>query len=44
MLTYDTYGGRGEVPTGFWWENGRETDHGSHRRNRRIILKYIFKI
>ena len=22
-----TYGGRGEVHTGFWWENLRETDH-----------------
>jgi hypothetical protein len=42
-LACETYVGRGEVPKGFWWENVRETDHGSHRLNRRITLIYIFK-
>ena len=42
-LACDTYGGRGEVPKGFWWENVRETNSGNHSHNRGIILKYIFK-
>ena len=25
------WGGRGEVHTGFWWENLRETDHSEDR-------------
>jgi hypothetical protein len=35
---------KGEVPTGFWWENLKETGHRSQRPNRRIIFKYVFKI
>ena len=36
--------GRGEVPTGFWWENLREGDHlGDQGIDGRIILKWIFE-
>jgi hypothetical protein len=34
---------RGEVCTGFWWENLRERDHlGDPGVNGRIILRWIF--
>jgi len=39
-----TYGGRGEVYTGFWWENLRERDHlGYPGVDGRIILGWIFR-
>jgi hypothetical protein len=35
---------RGEVHTGFWWEDLREGDHLKHPGiDGRIILKWIFK-
>jgi len=35
--------GRGEVCTGFWWENLRERGHwGDPELDGRIILKWIF--
>jgi len=40
----DTYGGRGEVYTGFWWGNLREIDHFKDPDvDRRIILRWIFR-
>jgi len=40
---YEQLGGRGEVYTGFWWENLRERDHLKDLDvNGKIILKYIF--
>jgi len=36
----DTFGGRGEVPAGFWYGNIREIDLVVDRR---VILKRIFK-
>ena len=37
--------GRGNVHTGFWWENLRERDHfGRLSLNGRIILKWILKM
>jgi hypothetical protein len=42
--TCSTYGGRGEVRTGFWWGNVRERDHLEDRGvNRRIILRWILR-
>jgi len=39
-----TYGGRGEVYTGFWWGNLRERDHLEDPGvDGRIILKTVFK-
>ena len=40
-VAFSTYGGRGEVHTGFWWGNLRERDH----LDGRILLQfgYIFK-
>jgi hypothetical protein len=39
-----TYGGRGEVLTGFWWGDLREGDHLENPGvEGRIILKRIFK-
>jgi hypothetical protein len=39
-----TYGGKREMPTGFWWGDLREGDHlGDPGVNGRIILKWIFK-
>jgi len=39
-----TYGGRGEVHTGFWWEDLREGDDLEDLGVvGRIILKWIFK-
>jgi hypothetical protein len=36
--------GRGEVCTGFWWENLRERDHwGDPDVDRRILLRWIFR-
>jgi hypothetical protein len=36
--------GKGEVCTGFWWENLRERDHcGNTGVDGRIILRWIFK-
>jgi hypothetical protein len=36
--------GRGEVCTGFWWENMRGRDHwGDPRVDGRIILKRMFR-
>jgi len=36
--------GRGEVCTGFWWEDLRERDHwGDPDADGRIILRGIFK-
>jgi len=36
-----TYGGRGEVYTGFWWGNLRERDHlGDPGIDGRIILRW----
>jgi hypothetical protein len=36
--------GRGEVCTGFWWENLRERDHwGDPGEDGRIILRWIFR-
>jgi hypothetical protein len=41
--TRSTYGGRGEIHTGFWWGNLREGDHLKDPGvDRRIILKWIF--
>ena len=38
------YGGRGEVYTGFWWENLRERDHMEDTYiDGRIILRWICK-
>jgi len=35
--------GRGEVHTGFWWENLKERDHlEDSSADGRIILKWIF--
>jgi len=37
-------GGRGEVYTGFWWENLRERGHlGDPGVDGRIILRWIFR-
>jgi len=42
--TCSTYGGRGEVYTGFRWENQRERDHlGDPDVDGRIILRWIFR-
>ena len=39
-----TYGGKGEVHTGKWWENLRERDHwGDAGINGMIILRWIFR-
>ena len=39
-----TYGGRGEVHTGFWWGNLRESDNlGDTGIGGRIILKWMFR-
>jgi hypothetical protein len=39
-----TYGGKGEVHTGFWWGDLREVDHlGDAGVDGRIILKSVFK-
>jgi len=39
-----TYGGRGEVYTGFWWGNLREIDHwGDPDVDGGIILRRIFR-
>jgi len=39
-----TYGGRGEVHTGFWWGDLREGDNlGDLGVVGRIMLKWIFK-
>jgi hypothetical protein len=35
--------GRGEVPTGVWWENLRERDHLEDLGVNGRILKLIFK-
>jgi len=36
--------GRGEVYTGFWWENLRESGHLKHPGvDGRIILRWIFR-
>jgi hypothetical protein len=37
--------GRGEVYTGFWWENQRESDQLDNTGvdNRRIILRWVFR-
>jgi len=36
--------GRGEVCTGFWWENLRERDHwGDPDLDGRLILRWIFR-
>ena len=34
---------RGEVCTGFWWENLREGDRGDPDIDGRIILRWIFR-
>ena len=42
--TCSTYGGRGEVYTGFRWENQRERDHlGDPDVDGRIILTWFFR-
>jgi hypothetical protein len=42
--TCSAYGGRGEVYTGFWWENLRERDHlGDSGVGGRIVLRWIFR-
>jgi len=39
-----TYGGRGEVHTGFWWGNLRERDHmGDTGMHGMILWKWIFR-
>ena len=39
-----TYGGRGEVHTGFWWGNLRERHHLEDPDvDGRIILRWIFR-
>ena len=39
-----TYGGAGEVYTGFWWGNQRERDQQEDRGvDERIILRRIFR-
>ena len=39
-----TYGGKGEVLTGFWWGNVRETDDlDDQGADREIILKWFFR-
>jgi hypothetical protein len=39
-----TYGGKGEVCTGFWWGDLRERDRrGDPDLDGRIILGWIFK-
>ena len=39
-----TYGGRGEVHTGFWWGNLREGDQlGDPGLGGKIVLSWIFK-
>jgi len=39
-----TYWGRGEVRTGFWWGNLRESDHLEDPGiDGRIILKWMFR-
>jgi len=39
-----TYGGRGEVYTGFWWGNLRERDYLEDPGiDGRIILRWIFR-
>jgi len=39
-----TYGGRGEVYTGFWWGNLRERDNLEDLGiDGRIILRWIFR-
>jgi len=38
------YGGRGQVYTGFWWGNLRETDNlGNPSVDGRIIFRWIFR-
>jgi len=38
------YGGRGEVYTGFWWDNLKDRDHLEDQVvEGRVILKWIFK-
>ena len=38
-----TYGGSGEVYTGFWWGKLRERDHLGDPGADRIILRWIFR-
>jgi len=39
-----TYGGPGEVLTGFWWGNLRERDHMEDLGvDGRVILRWIFR-
>ena len=39
-----TYGGRGEVYTGFWWGNLRERDHLEDPDvDGRILLRWVFR-
>jgi hypothetical protein len=39
-----TFGGRGEVHTGFWWRNPRERDHLEDPNiEGRIILRWILR-
>ena len=42
-MACSTYGGTGEVYTGFWWGNLRERDYlGNPGVDGRIILRWIF--